>query len=1110
LTQPATQPAEAWQVRGIAAALKDPIPAVRVKALKVASSFSALAGIQPSEVVPLLRHPDPNVRISAVNALGRLGAKEQAGELVLLLRDQDSGVRASAAEALGDIQANDYAREVAKLLNDQDLYVRDSAATALAKMYAMGQVRAVADLLTSQDPGVRLSAIWALGRMHANEEVGELAKRLGDSDALVRGAAAYQLGEMQANDQAEKVAKLLNDSDPGVRKTAVWALGNLEPNAQALKLVELDLGYHPAEVLKKIYTTELATNLAHLLNVTDASVRQKAAWLLGQMGAKEQAGAVAKMLTDRDPNDRRVGVTALGDMQAKEQARAVANLLNDGDSGVRYAAAASLWHIGAKDQAGEMVKLLKDRDQMVANEAVTALEVLKAHEQVTELDRLLGYWEPNVRRRAADTLGYLGGKEEAEKVAKLLNDSDAGVRSSAVSALGNMDAKDQEENVVKLLNDLDSNVRRAALLALGMMQAKEQAQEVARMLKDPQTDVVQAALYTMEKLSPLPTSIVPYLAEGYYHNKPSEQTEIRFLCHYVTGGNQSVDLVLQRVMFDVGASPNQRPVQPTLAQARALLNAFHEILPTDAANPYFTADAESQIVEIAERWKDKWTPEDITLLSSLAKKMMKGSASHLINVIEIPWWQSVLERLWKIIAVQVLFWILLLYFYPTSTQVQAFFFWNRWARQFFGLGYVDLCLTWVPFLRARLLAPFRDELLADARVKDKNLSDYFADVQVIEIDTRIDLQQAIPEVTGQIVLEGESGLGKSTFLRLLAEKTQPPIAFLNAEDCDDGVVELIQLKLQGKAGDPLFLKSIIWSGGLRVIIDGLNEVTVETREKVRRFLDDFPKAHVLLATQPMLWKRPSRSRAVRLQRLSDDRILRFLESRYAHLATSSSLTEDEYKAKCRGYLDDILGPSQSEEDQAAARLVLSNPMDLTTAAEILARGDHPTLKNLQEQQFRKVNAEFRDKHHGQEFPIKQFSESVYQMLLRDEVAVDSDRFFEEIQVLLVHKMVAPHFDRDADGKETKKWVFRHDKIRDYFLVQAFNAERDERVRKHIDDPRFRGVYLMLAARLPVEQARELKDALVDRAAETKDHSLSDAVVEVLKTRRSATASSATG
>ncbi len=55
--------------------------------------------------------------------------------------------------------------------------------------------------------------------------------------------------------------------------------------------------------------------------------------------------------------------------------------------------------------------------------------------------------------------------------------------------------------------------------------------------------------------------------------------------------------------------------------------------------------------------------------------------------------------------------------------------------------------------------------------------------------------------------------------------------------------------------------------------------------------------------------------------------------------------------------------------------------------------------------------------------------------------------------------------------------------------------------QHLDDARFRGVYLMLASLLPIAQATHLKETFVDRAADTKDHDLSDAVVQILKARR---------
>jgi hypothetical protein len=69
---------------------------------------------------------------------------------------------------------------------------------------------------------------------------------------------------------------------------------------------------------------------------------------------------------------------------------------------------------------------------------------------------------------------------------------------------------------------------------------------------------------------------------------------------------------------------------------------------------------------------------------------------------------------------------------------------------------------------------------------------------------------------------------------------------------------------------------------------------------------------------------------------------------------------------------------------------------------------------------------------------------------------------------------------------------------DFFKVVITS---EERIPERVDDPRFRGVYLMLASLLPLEQAAELRETLVDRAAETKDHYLSDAVVQILKGRR---------
>lgn len=81
--------------------------------------------------------------------------------------------------------------------------------------------------------------------------------------------------------------------------------------------------------------------------------------------------------------------------------------------------------------------------------------------------------------------------------------------------------------------------------------------------------------------------------------------------------------------------------------------------------------------------------------------------------------------------------------------------------------------------------------------------------------------------------------------------------------------------------------------------------------------------------------------------------------------------------------------------------------------------------------------------------------------------------------------------------------FRHDKIMDFFLVQNFlggGEDAEGRLIDHMGDPRFRGVYFLLATLLPLDAARELRERLIQYAADTKDHTVSDTFVQLLRSR----------
>lgn len=66
----------------------------------------------------------------------------------------------------------------------------------------------------------------------------------------------------------------------------------------------------------------------------------------------------------------------------------------------------------------------------------------------------------------------------------------------------------------------------------------------------------------------------------------------------------------------------------------------------------------------------------------------------------------------------------------------------------------------------------------------------------------------------------------------------------------------------------------------------------------------------------------------------------------------------------------------SSEELKTARTILSNPMELTLAAWMLAGVVQPDLFNLREQQYKLMAEEYR-RIWNQNFPLKQFSEAVY-------------------------------------------------------------------------------------------------------------------------------------
>ncbi|AVH70690.1 HEAT repeat domain-containing protein [Nostoc sp. 'Lobaria pulmonaria (5183) cyanobiont'] len=1062
-----------WQINGISAALDDGYDKVKGYALNQLGEYN-------------------------LKDLKSLGNKSEyfAQKADNLLKDEKvpAEVRSGAAEALGNLgsAAANYVPDIAKILKDEkvDATVRSGAAVALGNLgsAAANYVPDIAKILKDEkvDATVRSGAAVALGNLGsaAANYVPDILNFLKDEKvpAEVRSGAAVALGNLgsAAANYVPDIAKILKDEKVSayVRSGAAVALGNLGSAAA---------NYVP-DILNFLKDEKV-----------DATVRSGAAVALGNLGsaAANYVPDIAKILKDEkvDATVRSGAAVALGNLgsAAANYVPDIAKILKDEkvDANVRYRAAVALGNLGsaAANYVPDILNFLKD-------EKVDA----------------------NVRYRAAEALGNLGSAAAnyVPDIAKILKDEkvDANVRYRAAVALGNLGsaAANYVPDILNFLKDekVDANVRYRAAVALGNLgsAAANYVPDIAKILKDEKVDanVRYGAAVALGKIRKLELKEVIVILNNFYEPGNSEYLNLRFLTYFLSGGTEQVKTLLKWLGL---GSPQVVPDKLTQDQGVKTLNVFLQVWNSSQGLEALRSDLAKQISEVAANKNVPWQVQDIGLLQSHYSNLEQVHSTNANAV------QSAIDKLkvwrWFVLArntilIHAAFWLALIFAYPKFPQVQAIFFWNPWVRRILGVGYVGFLLAWVPFLRRKLFEPFQPSLLADAGLDNFNDQSYFPQSRVkIPVSGDIfPVTSALPSIKGQIVLEGDSGLGKSMFLRHLVKNSQRILVYLPAQKCNKGVIEAIQDKLHGQAKDAGFLKNLIYSGAIDICIDGLNEVTADTRAKICQFVESYFRGNIIMTTQPLEWTPPSTAKTYYLQPLEQQQIQEFLISRQPRLPKDAKVQGDDYAKACTNYLTEVLNNQQAKEELNAVQRTLSNPMDLTVVALMLSQGKYPNLFRLQEQQYNLMAAEYL-KEWNQEFPLKKFSAAVYQMRLEDKQALPADEFYQVAMSLSdeKYKMVVSRQWEGEKGEAKKEWYFRHDKIMDFFLVQNFLGETDAAEGLLVDrmgDPRFRGVYFLLATLLPLDPAKQLREKLIQYAADTKDNTVSNTFVQLLRTR----------
>lgn len=148
-------------------------------------------------LLPVLHDPDPRVREAVARSVGALSVagKEAETELVALLADPRAPVRHAAAQALGMREATPtLTSALTGLLINPDPAVRQAAGHVSFLVEGHGALQALSNTATDDDPMVRQWAVAALGETGDVRAGPVLMERLRhDPVASVRAEAAYRL-----------------------------------------------------------------------------------------------------------------------------------------------------------------------------------------------------------------------------------------------------------------------------------------------------------------------------------------------------------------------------------------------------------------------------------------------------------------------------------------------------------------------------------------------------------------------------------------------------------------------------------------------------------------------------------------------------------------------------------------------------------------------------------------------------------------------------------------------------------------------------------------------------------------------------------------------------
>ncbi|MCY1041375.1 HEAT repeat domain-containing protein [Corallococcus sp. bb12-1] len=485
-----------------------------------AEALAGMGTVALRPLVQLLEHEDPDQRKLAVDILGQLGRTEVEDVILRSLSDVDLNVRVSAAEALGRIGGEAAVRALEALLDADTSLLRLAALEGLAALRKAPSTARVMALV--EEPLLQRSALRLLGLCPPGASTERICRALASSVRSVREAALVALGTQATGlgpyerneldavarsvlahtpEMTERVAQALDVEDVRIRAGALVAAGALGEASLALAVAEVA---REDRLLREVLFTlgQLGTEGRRLLlnnmGALSLPARTVAAEALVLLVDATSVPELCALLEWAEDDLRAVVVRALGRTRSPEALLPLVGLL--ADASLSGTATRALDQLIAVHPLAALAALETAVEQRTTPVAVAVLGRLGGVQVLPLLRRLARDVDAPWRAAAVEAASRVSGEAGLELARGALADESAPVRIAAVRAMGRQGGREAGNFLGLALKDEDRAVRLAAVEAVGVGGATERALDLEALVRHGDGALAVLAVRALAKL----------------------------------------------------------------------------------------------------------------------------------------------------------------------------------------------------------------------------------------------------------------------------------------------------------------------------------------------------------------------------------------------------------------------------------------------------------------------------------------------------------------------------------------------------------------------------------------------------------------------------------